>query len=165
MSVIRRVGATGKDFLLTILNSATSTPGDAWVYLKGGPGAKEYYERRQQEFALARLKKQRLIRERKRGDRVMIELTEEGKTYAIKQKIIVAKKILPINKACLVSFDFPERQRRARQTFRLFLQEAGFVKRHDSTWISPMDVASEIRLLINKLKIGDWVDVYVVERR
>lgn len=124
----------------------------------------EAYCREQEEYKIRRakyeLKKQKLMRVRKKGEEVIFELTRKGITEGIKQEILNTKKRLPASECCLVVFDIPENVKSTRHVFRSFLKRAGFKQVQLSVWKSKLDIVSLLSNLIEKLEIKKWVVVY-----
>ncbi|MBU0540666.1 hypothetical protein KKF59_02075 [Patescibacteria group bacterium] len=115
-------------------------------------------ERAKMRAAMFRLKKRRAIIETKKRRQRSFQLSLLG------EKIINAKKQLtppelPNNRITIVSFDIPETERKARQIFRRSLKAAGFIKLHDSCWISTKAWAPLLANLIEESDLGDWVSV------
>ncbi len=120
---------------------------------------KEYEERKARQM-LWRLKKQKLLEIRERGEKVIIRLTSKGRTEALKHRIRSVQKKLPPGTWCLVSFDIPEVTKSTRWFLRDFLKQAGFKQVHQSAWCSDRAVIQELRELVRALDIEDWVKVY-----
>ena len=120
----------------------------------------ERWERNERYRILRDLKQQKLLQIQRKGDEVILELTQKGKTEVLKQTIIQCKDMLPDNVFCLVSFDIPEHTRKTRTIFRNFLKRSGFKQLHQSAWYSDMDLVEPMCELIKQLKIEKWVTVF-----
>jgi len=124
------------------------------------------YERfeneRMRKQAIKRLRESKYIKMRKEGDRVVMALTKNGKIKALQMLIRISKDVYSDDKVCLVSFDFPEAARVARNNFRLFLKEAGFGYVQGSVWSIKKDVSRAVNELVRLLKIGRWVKIFIV---
>lgn len=59
----------------------------------------------------------------------------------------------------IVIFDIPEQKRVIRNLFRRRLKDWGFKRWQQSVWITKRNVSKKLRLLINDLKIEDWIAV------
>jgi DNA-binding transcriptional regulator PaaX len=118
-------------------------------------------EKWQTKQAIKRLRERKFIKARKDGDRVVYELTAGGKVKALEIALRSSKYVFD-EKICLVSFDFPEASRRARNHFRHFLKKIGFKFVQGSVWSSRRDVSIPMQQLINLLRIESWVKVYIV---
>ena len=115
---------------------------------------------REKKKAIWRLKENKWIKERKEGERVEYELTNNGRIAALGIVISQTNSFLPDGEWCLVVFDFPEAARRSRQFFRRLIKSFGFIGIQLSVWRSKKNVLREIRELVALLKIGRWVQVY-----
>ncbi|MEK9130986.1 MAG: hypothetical protein AAB429_02625 [Patescibacteria group bacterium] len=165
------LGPAGKEtlnFLSDMLDAMTATPGEAALALKYGGNLAaaramaDHFEKRREAALLKQLRKKRMIRDRQKGTRVVLELTDDGQAYVLKERIVATKKKLPLDRLCLVSFDFPERARHARLAFRELLKRAHFTRLHDSVWISRHDVLADVKNLIKLLKSSDWISAFLV---
>ena len=130
---------------------------DRYEYEAGQERYKEYL--RQQ--AIKRLKKNKFIKQRKEGERVVFELTTSGKVKALQGALRSSEYIFD-KKHCLVSFDFPEASKNARDSFRYFLKSVGFKYVQGSVWSIKRDISRPMDELIRILKIRSWVKVYIV---
>jgi len=160
-----------EEFLLTLweicdeMNCMRYHPG--LVMAVGGREARailaknEYYRKeREKKKMIWRLKKNKWIKERKEGERVEYELTNNGRIAVLEIIIGRTDSFLPDGEWCLVIFDFPEAARRSRQIFRRLLKRLGFTGIQLSVWRAKKDVVREIRELVTLLKIDRWVQVY-----
>lgn len=128
--------------------------------------------------ALARLKyrsKGVLARLKQKGEIEFIE--RDGKKYA--RLTTLGEKILNLhreklnlveNKARrwdrryrLIIFDIPEKRKQIREHLRFEMQEVGFLRIQDSSWVYPYDCEEFIALLKADLHIGKDVLYAVVE--
>ena len=121
------------------------------------------WERIERHRILQDLKKQKLFQIQEKGNEVIFELTEKGRTEALKQKIISEKSVLPEGVFCLVSFDIPEYTRKTRTVFRNFLKRAGFKQLHQSVWYSGIDLVDPLTELIKQFGIEKWVAIFKAE--
>jgi len=119
------------------------------------------YGRFARKQAIKRLRVAKLIRQRREGERVVLELTKSGKIRALEAAIKSAR-YPSADKTCLVSFDFPEVARDARNHFRLLLKRSGFKFVQGSVWSSPRDATVPLMVLIGLLRIRKWVKVFIV---
>ena len=126
----------------------------------------EAYERfnneRMRKQAIKRLRECKYIKMRKEGDRVVMALTKNGKIKGLQTLIRISKDFYSDDRICLVSFDFPEAARVARNNFRLFLKDAGFRYVQGSVWSIKKDVSRTVGELVKLLKIGHWVKIFIV---
>jgi DNA-binding transcriptional regulator PaaX len=117
---------------------------------------KLYRERVLMKQELLRLKKKKLIEERKTGNKLMLCLTEEGKQEILRYKILTAKNNVNKN-YCVAVFDIPESERNIRDFFRRFLKEAGFIRLQQSVWVSQKDVMDYLIELVKSANAEKWV--------
>ena len=118
------------------------------------------YEEKMKRQAVQRLKRQKFIKMRKEGERVIHELTNDGKIKIMKTVIICGRDYYIDDQVCLVSFDFPEAASEARKIFRRFLKSAGFKFVQGSVWSSRKSVAPILKDLVSRLGIKRWVEIY-----
>lgn len=64
----------------------------------------------------------------------------------------------------LVIFDVPEKYKRGRDNFRYFLNQLGFTKLQKSVWLSRHDVLDELQDFIKVCDIGEWINVFIIEK-
>lgn len=132
------------------------------AYLAGGYGLvaeiEDAKERKYLKSELHRLKKQRFLEEKRRGERLELCLTEKGKKAALRHQISNCDDILK-DKYYVVIFDIPETERRIRQFFRLFLKEADFVQLQKSVWATQKNVLESLKELIHDANAGKWVHI------
>lgn len=129
------------------------------------PEIDAYWERVEQERSVKRLKKKKWLEEKKQGNRIVLQLTDSGKVFALGQRIVNTERKLSHGRACLVSFDIPERARAARLTLRRLFKSAEFNCCHHSAWITDKDVVDDLTELIRLLGIKDWVSVFRVDKK
>lgn len=110
---------------------------------------------------LKRLKDQKLLKIKEKGNRIIVSITDKGKYRLLKSDVLYGAEFLSGYKVCLVSFDIPEHVRASRDVLRAFLKEADFEQVHRSVWRTKYDVVKPLKELIDNLGIGDWVKVYV----
>lgn len=115
--------------------------------------------------AIERLKKQKLVLEKKLGDRIILSLTEAGKSAAFKKAVSDINRPLPKGLYCLVTYDIPESQRPARRVIRDLLKGAGFKVQHQSLWIGTNDLYDELNEIIRRLGVQKWIDVYLAKKK
>jgi len=112
--------------------------------------------------AAERLRKSRCVKLHKVGKRVVMELTKKGKIKALQSVIRTSLECFSDDRVCLVSFDFPEAARAARNVFRWFLKGAGFKYLQGSVWTIKKDVSRPMKDLVGLLKIDSWVKIFIV---
>jgi hypothetical protein len=122
----------------------------------------QFENERMRKQAIKRLRENKYIKMRKEGDRVVMALTKNGKIKALQALIRISNDYYFDDRVCLVSFDFPEAARVARNNFRLFLKEAGFGYVQGSVWSIKKNVSGAVNELVKLLKIGRWVKIFIV---
>ncbi|MEA3272639.1 MAG: CRISPR-associated endonuclease Cas2, partial [Patescibacteria group bacterium] len=115
-------------------------------------------ERKYLRDELRRLKNQRFLKERKRGERLELCLTEKGRKAALRHQILNCDTILK-DKFYVVVFDIPERERSTRDFFRKFLKEAGFVYLQQSVWVTQKEILNSLTELISDAKAEKWIKI------
>lgn len=130
------------------------------AYAKGGREYIAYIKQRQEQYRLRqellRLKKKKLIEEKKNGQQVVLCLTKNGREAALRYKILKQKSSLK-NEYIMVVFDIPESERKIRNFFRGFLKESGFKQLQQSVWITQKDVFCELEELVKSFGNSKWV--------
>lgn len=102
-----------------------------------------------------------LIEILERGEEISFALTKKGCIQALKDRILLQENYSFDNEKCIIVFDFPEDIRQARNTFRRFLKDVGFIQVQLSVWMSEKYIEKEMKQLIQELEITDWVKVLV----
>jgi CRISPR/Cas system-associated endoribonuclease Cas2 len=105
-------------------------------------------------YAKARLKHEKLLRERDDGH---LELTERGKEHV--ERILLREYVIPEpvwwdGKWRILMFDIKEKRRRIRFQLRQLLQGAGFVRLQDSVWVYPHPCDEFVELIRAHLSSG-----------
>lgn len=108
---------------------------------------------------LERLKKRKLVEEQKRGDLLIVRLTERGRFHQEMKSIKKKPDHYPVGQGCVVVFDIPESQRAARRTFRHFLKECGFRQLQQSVWVCRKDVAEFVTDFVRRNNLTPWIQV------
>jgi phenylacetic acid degradation operon negative regulatory protein len=65
----------------------------------------------------------------------------------------------------IVSYSIPETMRQARDRLRLELGWLGYGPLSEATWISPHDLTREVKSLLQKFKIEDYVNVFSAQHQ
>jgi DNA-binding transcriptional regulator PaaX len=110
--------------------------------------------------ALKRLRDKKWIADRRSGTNIQFTLRYDAAVKSIQSKIQTKTTRLPSRTFALVTFDFPEAARRARDAFRLMLKHLSFRQQQLSVWISDKNVVHELELLVRMMKLDKWVRVY-----
>lgn len=115
--------------------------------------------RRDWKLILRRLKEHKLIVDRKRSNKIMIRITDDGRMRALRKELNSRKDHYPVGKGCVVLYDVPETQRSARDMIRSFLIECGFRMFQQSVWVCRKDVAAIVARFVRRNKLIPWVQV------
>lgn len=117
-----------------------------------------------QHRLLMQLKRQKIIEERRLGNKLIYNLTLRGETELLKKKIKMINKVNKNSKnKCIIIFDIPETQKTARELLRRFLKECGFIKLQRSVWCANNEALLHIRNFLASLQISKWVKILKVE--
>lgn len=119
-----------------------------------------YWERRRMQRALRDLRLRELIAIQKKGDKLRVALTDEGRMCLL-QKQMCAAPPCRSNECVIVIFDIPERERSVRSLFRRFLRECEFKQMQRSVWVSTSAVLPHLRVFIQKQRAGEWIRAFV----
>lgn len=106
------------------------------------------------------LKQRKFLEAKKLGNRLMIRLTEKGYCDLLRDNLQATTVKCPEG-YCVVIFDIPESERKARNFFRNFLKTAGFKQMQKSIWYSRKDVAAPLLKFIQANKLNPWIHVIV----
>lgn len=132
----------------------------------------EFQERQKLYNLIYQLKSDGLIQEKRSGKkRKILTLTPSGKkkTKFLNQKLAAS---LPKtkyekkenNKATIIIFDIPEKERRKRNWLRGVLKEMGFRMIQKSVWIGKIKIPQNFLIDLQKLKMIDCVKIFEVEK-
>lgn len=125
---------------------------DSYAY-----GSRWEYSLKKSELsqALKRLRERELIKQDKiNTGELVLKLTELGRDalgLEVEEKWD--------GKWRIVIFDIPEQKRVVRNMFRRRLKDWGFQRWQQSVWVTKRNVTKKLKLLINDLKIGDWIAI------
>ncbi|TSD01174.1 MAG: phenylacetic acid degradation operon negative regulatory protein [Parcubacteria group bacterium Athens0714_25] len=110
--------------------------------------SKKKYKPKSVGRALNRMKKQKLIEIKKeKNDKITIQITERGKKRLLEYNIDELQIKIPEKwdgKWRIVSFDIPEKRKKAREAFREKLRDLGFYPFQKSLFIFPFACSDEI---------------------
>jgi len=123
-------------------------------------------DRRRIQEAIKRLNKKRLINFIEKGDKVYLEITEEGnkllKSFDYDELKLPNPKRWD-KKWRLVTFDIPDKKKRERNAFSEKLKDLGFYPLQESVFIYPYDCRDEIDFICEFLSISRHVNYCLVE--
>ncbi len=125
----------------------------------------EAKERRRVYQRMKDLERREVLKLRREGRRIILDLNQDGYVLSLKAKILSCKKELPEHQACLVVFDLPEDMKNLRAEFRNLLKRAGFYMVQRSVWETTQDVIFPLEDLVEELKLEKYVLVYRVMRK
>jgi DNA-binding transcriptional regulator PaaX len=121
-------------------------------------------ERQKLYEALYSLKRNKYLQEKVFGDTRGYILTPKGQLKVFKTEIKVLKrKRLPSGQYLMVFFDIPEKNRKARDLFRLYLKDLGFERIQKSVWITPYNIKKELQKLIRDCGVEEYAKTLVVK--
>lgn len=115
--------------------------------------------------AVYRLKKRRIIKFRKEGDKVVMVLTEKGIKRKLQYDIDTIRLCKPSvwdGKWRMLMFDIPEPKKAMREILRLNLKSLGFLQFQKSVWICPYSCQDEIDFLTEYFRIPQYVNLFTV---
>lgn len=121
------------------------------------------FQERKKKRALREMKRKTWLTHRQEGNRIIYEIQEDAIVHYLKESIRSETSLLPAPMTVLVTFDFPEAARKARNSFRHLLKQMGFKQKQLSVWFSNKSVVNEIRALIQALKLEKWINVYLAQ--
>ncbi|MCX6812123.1 MAG: hypothetical protein NTW79_00655 [Candidatus Berkelbacteria bacterium] len=96
----------------------------------------------------------------KDGKRKSIRLTNKGKIKLLEGK----KSEQTDGKWRILSFDVPRAKNKLRDQFRRSIKRIGFKQVQQSLWVSPFINADEIDLIIDELKIREYVAYFIIAK-
>lgn len=124
-----------------------------------GTNSAEVYAWRKSLYYARRM---RYIETQKRGNRLMIALTDVGRRTLFRHATNRAPQ-LPAPWIILVLFDIPEQERQTRHLLRAFLREYGYTPLQQSAWYTINDTYEQMQYFLTSLHIEQWVTVLRAE--
>ncbi len=118
-------------------------------------------DRRRKWQALQRLRRQKYIRVRQEGDRIIVALTEKGRDTGLKWRMKTIDRKLSDGQRVYVVFDIPESVKYLRETLRRVLKESHFSMLQLSVWSTDRDVAEDVTIFVKSLQAEKWVHVFI----
>lgn len=123
------------------------------------------YRRSSFEARLRRGFKTGLIEKIIKNEKPYFRLTNQGCKRLIRDfPLLALRKKKWDGKWRVVVFDIPEKERRLRAYLRQKLLELGFGMMQESVWISPLDVAEDLKEYLESRNLGDFVFILVARR-
>ena len=128
-------------------------------FMEEGIQFKETYARMRCEYL--QLKRRKVLEVRKKGDVVLIKLTNKGYLRMARRMLCVERRKLADGQNVFISFDIQEHANQARDAFRNFLKSSAFTMLQQSMWKTDLDVRDALTLVIRELGISKWVSLIV----
>ncbi len=119
-------------------------------------------ERQRVRRAIQELQRHKFITMRKKGNQLIIQLTEDGRIHYLRQQIQCASSCIP-GECIMVTFDIPEAARSARLHFRRFLKDCNFYQLQKSVWVCEKSVLPHLLQFIDITNVGQWVHAFVAK--
>lgn len=112
--------------------------------------------------AVSRMCRSGLLIARRSGSKSYYSLTDDGDNLLTEgaQRIFQRKNIDWDGNWNIITYSIPERLRPARDRLRLELSWLGYGPLGEATWISPHDLTKEVKILLRRLKIDDYVHIF-----
>lgn len=121
----------------------------------------EYFRKRKKRTfysTISRLNKNGYLKIRTAKEGKGYILTPKGEKKILENKVKNLKlKLDPFKYWLMIVFDIPEKRRKDRDLFRIYLYELGFQKIQQSIWISPYNVYKELKEIVNNLGLNQCV--------
>ncbi len=112
--------------------------------------------------AVSRMCRSGFLKARRSGSKSYYSLTEDGYSLLTEgaQRIFQRKNIGWDGNWNIITYSIPERLRPARDRLRLELSWLGYGPLGEATWISPHDLTKEVKKLLRRLKIDEYVHIF-----
>lgn len=133
------------------------------AYHKGGAGyvaeLRQFRHPGVAQAAFRNLKRSNFITTRPRGDKVVVALTDKGRSALLVQEL---RRLEPRRgpRATVVIFDVPQRASATRRQFRWLLRQGGFTKLQQSVWVGPVPAYELVARFIRQEQLEAWVNVF-----
>jgi len=125
---------------------------------------KKKYKPRSAYHTLRRMQKQRLIEiKQEKGNKIILSITEKGKKKLLEYNIDDMKIKRPEKwdkKWRIVSFDIPEKRKRARETLREKLKDFDFYPLQKSLFVYPFPCKDEIDFIAEIFQIQNNITYF-----
>ena len=117
--------------------------------------------------AVSRMCRSGLLRAKRTNRKSYYSLTSEGHSLLTEgaQRIFQRKKSHWDGNWNIVTYSIPERMRQARDSLRLELGWMGYGALGEATWISPYDLTREVKNLLRKLNIEEYVHIFSAQHQ
>lgn len=112
--------------------------------------------------AVSRMCRSGLLKAKRTNRKSYYSLTSEGYSLLTEgaQRIFQRKKSQWDGNWNIVTYSIPERMRETRDRLRLELGWMGYGALGEATWISPYDLTREVKNLLKKLNIEEYVHIF-----
>lgn len=125
------------------------------------------YQKRRLTQTIDRLKKQKLVQIVEKSGQVIVRITDKGRVRALQYKLDDMKIDKPKmwdRKWRIVTFDIPEKVKKARDLFRSHLKMMGFYNLQESVWVHPYPCFNQIEYLRQIYGVGINVSYILAEK-
>ena len=126
---------------------------------------RQKFETRNISQALYRLKKRRIIKIIKRGDKVTILLTEKGRVKKLaydSERVRIPEPQTWDKQWRFLIFDIPEDKRESRDAFRSRLRKLGLIQFQQSVWIYPYPCEKEVEFFAELHRVNRFLTLLTV---
>lgn len=112
--------------------------------------------------AVSRMCRSGLLKARRTGSKSYYSLTDDGYSLLTEgaQRIFQRRNSNWNGNWNIVTYSIPERLRPARDRLRLELGWLGYGPLSEATWISPYDLTKDVKNLLHRLKIEEYVHIF-----
>jgi phenylacetic acid degradation operon negative regulatory protein len=117
--------------------------------------------------AVSRMCRSGLLKAKSINRKSYYSLTSEGRSLLTEgaQRIFQRKKSNWDGNWNIVTYSIPESMRQARDKLRLELSWMGYGPLCEATWISPYDLTKEVKNLMKRLNIEEYVHIFSAQHR
>jgi len=117
--------------------------------------------------AVSRMCRSGLLKAKRTNRKSYYSLTSEGHSLLTEgaQRIFQRKKSHWDGNWNIVTYSIPERMRQARDRLRLELGWMGYGALGEATWISPYDLTREVKNLLQRLNIEEYVHIFSAQHQ
>ena len=117
--------------------------------------------------AVSRMCRSGLLKARRTGMKSYYSLTDDGYSLLAEgeQRIFRRKNSNWDNRWNIITYSIPERLRPARDRLRVELGWLGYGALGEATWISPYDLTKDVKNLLHRLKIEEYVHIFNAEHQ
>jgi phenylacetic acid degradation operon negative regulatory protein len=115
--------------------------------------------------AVSRMCRSGLLKAKRNNRKSYYSLTDKGHNLLTEgaQRIFQRKKLGWDGKWNIVTYSIPERIRNARDNLRIELGWMGYGALSEATWISPHDMTKEVKKLVQRLDIVEYVQIFIAQ--